>query len=166
MIALLALLACGTDVEPLLVDLGSDNPAVREDAVLAARDADDERVVAAVEALLEDPDGRIRLEAVRTLDELKSTRSVPLLMKHVQDEDPEVARAAIDALGRLGDPAASPALVAAITADLDVPPLNAIWALGVIGAQESRPLLQQLRHHGDPWVRYNADTALRALASD
>jgi len=81
----------------------------------------------------------------------------------VNDPDPEVAKATVDALGRLEDPAAGPALIAVLNAHPDQPPLDAIWALGACKVVEARPLLVKLRSNPDKWVRYNADVALTAI---
>jgi HEAT repeat protein len=82
----------------------------------------------------------------------------------LSDGDPEVRKATIDALGVLEDPRAVPALIAYVDERKsgDVP-LNALWALGVIGDHQAIVLLSQLREHSDPYVVYNAETALRNL---
>ena len=51
MILLLLTLACAGDVDLLLSDLDSVNPAVRQAAVIDARSLNDERVIRALEQL-------------------------------------------------------------------------------------------------------------------
>lgn len=160
-----AMFACSDD-EAVLAGLASANPAVREVAVVDAAEVEDERVTKALIGLLEDPDARIRRGAADALAQIGDPQAVAALSTHVADADPDVARASIDALGRLGDVAAGPALVAAIQGNASAPPLNAIWALGACDVDSAEPLLASLRSHSDPWVRFNANTALMALSED
>jgi hypothetical protein len=55
-----------------------------------------------LEKLLGHPDARVRREVVRTLDTLESTRSVPGLLKALDDEDSSVRTLAARGLGRHG----------------------------------------------------------------
>lgn len=161
---ILCLLACGeTDNSAILADLGSPNPAVREDAVIEAASHDEAEVTEALERMLRDPDPRIRLAAVESLDKHDSPSSVRPLMERVLDPDADVSRAAIDTLARTGDPVAAPAIMAAISRHYVDPPLNAVWALGQLGDRDAIVLLARLRAHSDPWVRYNATEALREI---
>lgn len=161
----LSMLACmgGTDTEPLLNDLQSINPAVRQDAVEEAATMIQPEVTTALEAMLEDPDPKIRLAAVVSLDKHASITSVRPLMAHVIDDDPDVSREVIDTLGRMGDPAAAPAIMASVSANIYDPPLNAVWALGEVGSRDAITLLTRLRNHPDPWVEHSATEALRKL---
>jgi len=162
--AALALTACSSDPTALLEDMASRNTAIREDAVVTAGDMVHPDVTTALEQLLEDPDEEIRAAAVLSLDKHRSATSVRPLMAHVLDPDPLVRSYAIDVLGRFGDPVATPALEGAIVASWDDPPLNAIWALGRVGAKDAVVLLGRLRgSHDDEWVRYTATEALREI---
>ena len=115
---LLALLVgCKADVSELLADLDSMNPAVRQQALIDARTVDDPQVLATLEQLLKDTDPHIRLDAVLALDAL-STRPEPTnLIPLMTDPSEEVARAAIDTVGRLQNAAAAPALIALVQRD-------------------------------------------------
>jgi HEAT repeat protein len=156
--------ACSSDPTALLEEMASRNAAIREDAVVSAGDLVHPDVTTALEHLLEDPDEEIRAAAVLSLDKHRSATSVRPLMAHVLDPDPLVRSYAIDVLGRFGDPVATPALEGAIVASWDDPPLNAIWALGRVGAKDSVVLLGRLRGgHDDAWVRYTATEALREI---
>lgn len=155
-------LACNSDADAIVAGLQSTNPAVREDAVRDAAEERDARVVAALIPLLTDADARIRREAAVALGTIDDPAAVPGLAAAIHDTDPAVQRAVIDALGQIGDPVAGPGLMAVVAQES--PPLNAIWALGACHVDAAAPVLSGLRAHRDPWVRYNADAALRALA--
>ncbi len=157
------LISCGGDPSWLIDQLQSHNPAVRQDAVIDASGFDHPEITAMLESMLSDPDGRIRLAVVNALDIHGATSSVRPIIAHVHDPDPEVAKAAIDTLGRLKDPTSAPALMSVILVNFEEPPLNAIWALGEIGAHEAIPLLSRLRNHHDIWVQHNTTEALREL---
>lgn len=163
MILLLLILGCAGDVELLLSELDSVNPAVRQAAVVDARSLDDARVVAALEQLLSDPDRQVRLDAMLSLDALPSGVKPATLSPLMSDKDPKMARAAIDAMGRLQNAGGAPGLIALLNSNPETPPLNAIWALGQTGAPEAVPVLAELRKHPNEFVSYNADQALRDL---
>jgi HEAT repeat protein len=159
------LAACGTDPNVVVTGMQSANPIIREDMVLVARGVKDDVVTQALIGSLEDSSAVVRLRAVESLAAHENTTAVPALIQKLSDEDPEVRKATIDALGVLEDPRAVPALIAYVDerkTDDDLP-LNALWALGAIGDHQSIALLSQLREHSDPYVVYNAETALRSL---
>jgi len=164
MIGLFLLAACGTDPNVVIVGLQSDNPVVREDMVLVARGVRDEEVNQALIGALDDSSQVVRLRAVESLAAHENSNAVPALVQKLADEDVEVRQAAVDALGVLADPRAVPALIAYVKdrqpGDF---PLNALWALGNIGDHQAVPILARLREHSDPYVVYNAETALRRL---
>ena len=160
---LLWMIGCSGKATTLITELSSENPVVRQDALIEARDFSDAALTAAVEKLLTDPDPRIRYEAVITLYQFRSTTSVQPLLPILYDTDPKVSRAAIDTLGHLADPSAASALMTLVSTNRDHPPLNAIWALGQCKVKEGRALLSELRQHPDKWVRYNVDEALRHI---
>ena len=56
-----------------------------------------------------------------------------------------------------------PAVVAFLEARTDNPPLNAVWALGVLEDDRALPVLSGLRSSADPHVIWNVNQALRTL---
>ncbi len=158
------LVACGPSSEDLAKNLGSDNPAVREDTAKIARNFGSPEIEAALVAALDDPVEAVRLNAVESLIILETAEAVPVLVERLgQEPSAEVQREMVDALGRLGDVSAVPVLIAYVEAREADPPLNAIWALGVLEDSASLPLLARLRESEDPYVRYSANEALRNL---
>jgi len=161
---MLLLLACGPDPAVIATGIGSDNPAVRQDMVVAGKLVDDPVVVEALVAALEDESTIIRITALESLADLDAVDAVPAICLRLEDDDDAVQRAAVDALGRLQDPAATPALVDYLDRNrAGRVPLNALWALGNIGDPEALPILSRFREHEDPYVAYNADQALRTI---
>ncbi len=161
---LLLLLACGPGAEAIATGMSSDNPAVREDMVAAGKLVNDPVVVEALVLALQDPSADIRVASVESLAELEAFESVPAIVERLEDSEPRVQKAAVEALGRLGDPQAVGPLVDYVEARRHGRvPLNAIWALGVLGDARALPLLAQLREHADPYVVYNACNALREI---
>ena len=158
------LLACGPSPEAIATGIGSDNPAVRQDMVAAGKLIDDPVVIEALIGALEDESALIRVSAIESLADLDAVEAVPMIAYRLDDSDEKVQRAAVDALGRLGDPAATEPLVAYLDdRRAGRVPLNALWALGNIGDPAALPILSRFREHEDPYVAYNADEALRAI---
>ena len=164
MIGLLLLAACGSDPNVVVVGLQSDNPVVREDMVLVARGVVEPAVTQALIGVLDDSSSTVRLRAVESLSAHEDTDAVPGLIQRLTDEDAEVRSAAIDALGVLADGRAVGPLLALLENHQPGDyPLNAIWALGNIGDPQAIPLLSRLREHPNPYVVFNAESALRKL---
>ena len=99
---------------------------------------------------------------MESLAELGATDATAALVMRLSDEDQGVRRAAIDAIGRIGDSSAVGPLLEYVEM-ATVQPLNAIWALGNLGSPVAIPLLASLRESENQYVAYNAHTALRKL---
>ncbi len=122
---------------------------------------------AQLEALLQSPDPKNRLNAILMLRDLGG-KAVPWFVWGLGDDDPSVRIAAIQSLRPLG-PASEPA--AGPLADLlDVEPIPAvrnqiIFTLGSMGryAAAAVPALQRLQRDGNITVRLNASQALEHI---
>lgn len=117
----------------------------------------------ALRALVSETQTYTRAFAVKGLGVTKDRSAVPLLMPFVTSGDRLVALEAIRALGRIGDPAATPALLALLLARGSSPSLrlesvSAIASLGGEGASDA--LIDLL---GDPSPTFRA-AALQGLA--
>ncbi len=135
-------------VDETLVSALSDgeNPGRRNSAVEALV----RRGESAVEPLLvatRDEDVDVRKQAVDTLAGIGAPRSLDRLLEMLDDVDANVAAAAADALGAIGDEDVAPDLVRVATRDGDDPLLafSALQALGrleaAVAADELAPLL-------------------------
>lgn len=156
------LFACSADVDETLAALSSDNPVVREEALVDARSLREDAVVARLVELLGDDDPGVRLGAVQALDEIGDPNATMALTGRIDDPDAAVSKAAVTAIGRMGPDAvtAAPALIASLQQQ---PRYDVLWALGQLGDRSAVPVLASLRSHSDPWVRHNATEALRTL---
>ncbi len=162
------LIACGPTPDDIANNLSSANPVVREDTSKIARNFGSPEVEAALIKSLQDPSQKVRYNSLESLIDLEAVTAVPAIMAMLEVEsDRDVAKVAVDALGRLKDPQAVPTLIAYIeTCRDDVTrsiPLNAIWALGYIGDGQALELLSGLREDPDIYVSWNADQALKSL---
>jgi len=127
------------------------------------------RVVEAALALVKDKDEFIRRCAIEILNTTKTQageeRTLTSLVGALEDVDWWVRERAIDALARLGDKRAVPALLQVMERDPKAAPV-AIRALAGLGdAQAIPPLLVQLRRH-DKSIRSEAIRAVAALADE
>jgi hypothetical protein len=115
------------------------------------------------------PDRRARMEAARAVASHKGDkRSVNALLSALaHEEDPEVREVMIEALGDLGDPEATPVLVALLTHEDPEVQRLAVIALGKIGKQSGDkravPALIDRLARGVPWVRAISAAALHQI---
>jgi len=98
--------------------LKDKNPDTRKHAVQAlglvsAR----EPYLSQLEAMLDDKDVEVRLAAITSLVDLKSSRTVPALRKALDSEVPEVSFAAAKALWTLKEPIGRKALISVLSGD-------------------------------------------------
>jgi HEAT repeat protein len=152
-------------VEPLAA-LPAEDLAV---VALRARELPDE-VAAHVCAVLEGADGASDLAARTSLaGALRSAndpRLLPALVALTTDRAPELARAAVRALGRVEDPRARTALVRAFERSGDaVTRALAGGSLGLVGDPRALPLLRELLDGGDRRAQRAAAEGLVELAT-
>lgn len=169
------LLACSPSADDIAKTIGSTNPVVREDGAKIAQNYPEEAVEKALIAALGDPAVTVRLNAIESLAEIEATTAgAPLIDRLQNDDDPRVRRAAADALGRLKEKGAVPALIAYLQTfgPDDRAQLAGVWALGSIGAEGLDPEPRQALLDAlvalrgattDKFVRYQTTAALRLL---
>jgi HEAT repeat protein len=112
---------------------------------------------------LEDSQAEVRLETVKALAESSDPKAHDLLMRAVEDPDPRVATAAVDALGRNGAKYASSFLAQHLFLTGTPPALRQriLIALGRIrDPTAAKPILEFIRGGGDPQLR---GTAIRVV---
>jgi HEAT repeat protein len=134
---------------------------VRARALEAIGPRDDAWVRQAISEAYESGIRRMKVAAVHAMGRSAEPRWLPLLLRELGNEEPEVRYEAAAALGSLGDEAAVPNLVRALV-DSDEEVLSAvITALGEIGGREARQALLELSREGSPAAK---EAALEALA--
>jgi HEAT repeat protein len=111
--------------EELIANTQSENPLVRQYSayVLGQRAAKGMKkipgVVEALEAIAQDQDELVRVEAVYALYELGAPSSMPIFIEGLQDEDNRVRMHSATALGNIKTNEAAQALVAALEKETD-----------------------------------------------
>jgi HEAT repeat protein len=118
--------------------------------------------VAELVAALEDPDPDVRACAVVGLAELGPAAAVSGLMARLADPSAYVARLAADALGRCGQPAVQPLIVALGSGD-PATRVGAARALSVLQAPEAIPALFSALDDPSAAVAYYAEEALERM---
>ena len=152
------------EAEAALRDVISNNeeiPEVRARALEAIAAHDEPWVRQAISEAYESGVRRLKVAATHAMGRSCEARWLPLLLRELGSEEPELRYEAATALGSVGDESAVPQLVAHLT-DTDEEVRDAsIAALGEIGGQEARSALTELAQEGPPAAR---DAAVAALA--
>ncbi len=151
----------GETKDYLFTALGDVSWRVRKeavDALLAATVSTE--IIEDFVRLLESDNAGLRNSAVEALERL-GVRAMPVLCRHVSDDDHDVRKFVVDILGSIGDAEAVPLLIKALD-DAD-PNVCAAAAenLGKIGNVQAVPHLLQALGKSDIWLRY---TVLEALS--
>ncbi|HEX8630317.1 MAG TPA: HEAT repeat domain-containing protein [Catenuloplanes sp.] len=105
-----------------------------------------------------------RARAVEVLGNLERADAVPALCQLLDDRHSAVRVVAVRALGRIGDPAAAPYLIASLARAEPTPALLVTQALAQLGAG-GEPTLQAALDHSLPRVRAGALDALGLLGA-
>jgi len=140
------------------------NPAMRSAAAQALARVDDSQVVRPLGAALGDDDPWVRYFAARALAEHRHLGALDDLTRLAFDDPAgHVRLAAIDAIGRLADPAAIPALSALAASDDVERARAALGALGGIGHPDAWPPLQAALRADEEERRASAVAAIARL---
>jgi HEAT repeat protein len=152
------------EVEAALRDVIANNeevPEVRARALEAIGAHDGPWVRQAISEAYESGVRRLKVAAVHAMGRSCEPRWLPLLLRELVSEEPELRYEAATALGSVGNESAVPPLVAHLSdADEEVRDAS-IAALGEIGGEEARRALTELAQEGPPAAK---DAALAALA--
>jgi HEAT repeat protein len=151
---------------PALVEVLQQAPRARAQAALALGEIGDPSAVKPLVAAIEETSrDRDVLDANRyiadALGALRAKEAVPALQKLASSPDGYVQVAAVDALGRVGDPAAVDTLVA-IAGSPQVEPFTAkkaLLALGRIGDARAAPVVLKMLFEERPGVSFFPEAA-------
>ena len=112
-------------IEPLAKILAGENMMLSEEAREALSWIHDPKAATLLEsALTKNSKKREKRALIDALANLKYTTSIPAIAPYVIDPDPDLARAAIDALASIGGPTAVDTLTAALVNEKLAPPLK------------------------------------------
>ncbi|MFW6334652.1 MAG: HEAT repeat domain-containing protein [Desulfosalsimonas sp.] len=112
----------------------------------------DENQLEALEPLVCHPDSRVQLEAVKSIQAINGQNAGPVLLKKIEEVDPELVGYIISVLGALRCREAGPYLVELLESKQpglsrrvrDDIRAKACEALGRLGAQEAVPVLEKI----------------------
>jgi len=153
---------------PYLVQILKQAPRARAQAALALGEIGDPSAVKPlVDAIELESRDRDVLDANRyiadALGALRAREAVPALTRLVGSPDGYVQVAAVDALGRIGDPAAIDTLVAVVTgAPEPFTAKKALLALGRIGDPRAAPAVLKMLFEERPGVSFFPEAAFAA----
>jgi HEAT repeat protein len=119
--------------------------------------------------VLRHKDVRVRRETIRALTKIGGQSAVGILLRAVEEADPDLRRQALLSLGAMKNPAAVPTLLRLLTQpDLLLKKVDvrkeAARALGEIGSPEATPALVDILRHRRFWGRSTYDE-LRTVAA-
>lgn len=147
------------------IAMGDESWRVRKETVdaLLTGYVDDESMETLVGMLAAHDNAGLRNSAVEALERL-GVLAIPILSRHINDDDHDVRKFVIDILGSSGDCAAVPLLIQAL-GDTD-PNVSAAAAenLGKIADPQAVPHLVQALAKNDLWLRYTVLEALVKIA--
>ncbi|MBL8753920.1 MAG: HEAT repeat domain-containing protein [Planctomycetes bacterium] len=145
--------------------LQSDSFDDRIQAMADLREASDQSAVPALLALLDDRDGRVREEAIYTLESLGDARAVDPIIRQLQDHDGNVRLKAARALGRLGDSKAVLPLISCLQDSDAGVSFFAAQALGQLGDKRATSELLALLKRADPREATTINVIKKAIAA-
>jgi HEAT repeat protein len=142
------------DLVPRLVTVLRESHATRRNAALSALIEIGTRNPQALPAALRDPSAEVRLHVAEILGDLRDPGATTALLERVSDpqELSNVRHTAAQALGKIGDRAATPALIAAVEQGDFWVRYAAVEALGRLGDERAVSALLRLIQQ-DAWTR-------------
>ncbi|MES9971229.1 MAG: HEAT repeat domain-containing protein [Candidatus Thiodiazotropha sp.] len=129
----------GFQLEPIDMDTSlqlqamSDDPELREDALIDLGKSVQQDPVELFSSAISDPDFRVREAAVASLLEIGGNEAVETLTIALGDSNPRIREAAIDALGEIGGDMAISGLKQALVDDVSYVQQAAMEALDLLG---------------------------------
>jgi len=100
------------------------------------------------------PDSRLKLEIIKTLEEMPAESAGKLLEKLASDKDPEIRKAAVVAIGLTGHPDMVPRLINIFIGQPDCR-INAVAAIGRIGGPNARDTLIEIYEDDSYFIECN-----------
>jgi HEAT repeat protein len=146
-----------------VISTTSEIEEVRARALEAIGPHDDAWVRQAISEAYESAVRRLKVAAVHAMGGSCEPRWLPLLLRELSSDEPELRYEAATALGSLGDGSAVSHLVAHLSDPDDEVRDASIAALGEIGGQEARRALTDLAQEGPPAAKEAAQAALAEI---
>ena len=166
--------ATDTEVEKVLAGLKSTEPSTRREAAWRAGLVEDVRVLGALAGAVEDADGEVVRQALRSAKRLgfgafvavEDAKALTALKRALEDKDASVRRGAASALGQVGGEKALALLEKALQHKDENVRRGAASALGQVGGEKALPLLEKALEDQDANVRRGAAWALGQVGGE
>ena len=137
---------------------------VRRHALESVSFSSDERVHEAIEAAYDDDDQQMRTSAVFAMGRSNDQAWSEIVLEELASRDPAMRYEAAYAAGELMLVDALPQLFDMVSTDVDAEVRqSAVWALGQIGGNEARRVLERILESGDESLQEVAEDALAEL---
>ncbi|MEE9553047.1 MAG: HEAT repeat domain-containing protein [candidate division Zixibacteria bacterium] len=118
------------------------------------REVKAEESIPYIEIMTNWPDKRLKIEVIKTLEEMPAENSGKLLEKLASDSSPEIRKAAVVAMGLTGHPDMVPRLMNIFLAQPDCR-INSIASIGRIGGTQARDKLIDIFEDDSYYSEYN-----------
>jgi HEAT repeat protein len=151
-------------LEALLTALQDQNPAIVQFAVKRLIANPDPSIEARLQALLQQPNAKLRIQVMDLLYNVGGSSSAVALVPLLRDPQAEVANAAQEILRRMNDGAAVRALLHEAQDPTSPARIKAIYLLGDLGDARAVPPLIAALHDKDAQVVAKAETALAGFS--
>jgi len=153
-------------VDKLIKQLESEDPAKREEAILALGELKDPKAVDALIKVINQDTTNNRIYAIVALSEIGDPRAIETLMYCLMDYDENIRIAAARALGKFSSPQAISALLVSLKNDPSLTVKSrAALSLGSIGSTLAvEELMKESKLEQPTHLLYSIDTALKMIA--
>ena len=156
------------NISKLLKQLTNEDPAKREEAILALGDLRDERAVEPLIKVVNQDTIENRTYSINALAEIGDHRAIETLIYCLMDNNESIRLAAARSLGKFTSPQAISALLVSVRKDpnISVKSRSAL-SLGGIGSELAvEDLLQESRLEHPAPLLYSIDSALKMIAKN
>lgn len=148
-------------IPPLVKYLESENPRLRQYAVLSLGQTKSPEIIDPLLRILNDEDSYVRRACASALSDIKDPATVRQFIVRLKDTSPEIRETAANALGKLGDPNAVEPLIEVLTDENYQVREEAAQALGVLKDKSaSKPIINLIKHEDNTEVIIAAAHAL------
>ncbi|MHA1685411.1 MAG: HEAT repeat domain-containing protein [Candidatus Heimdallarchaeaceae archaeon] len=153
-------------IDKIIKQLESEDPAKREEAILALSDLRDERAVEPLIKVVQQDTVENRVYAIVALSEIGDHRAIETLIYCLMDYNEKIRMAAARALGKFSSPQAINALLVSLKNDPSLAIRSrAALSLGSIGSELAvEDLLRESKIENATHLLYSIDTALKMIA--
>ena len=147
--------AIGSSCDPKVIDilikkLNDESPITRYNVIKGLENFDNERVInTLIETVNDDDDYRVRIQAIRALEKIKSPDALPVLKKALVDTDLRVSSKALSSIIQIKSPETYQINVDSFPELRYYIKIDAIMALGKLGNKNAVPVILKIMNTDD-----------------